>query len=66
MLFFQDASSVHLSDCIQEFTREEVLDGDEKPVSISIFDDPYLLPSTCKIKILIIMILHHVGMWQLW
>ena len=50
MLFFQDASSVHLSDCIQEFTREEVLDGDEKPVSISIFDDPYLLPSTCKIK----------------
>ena len=63
MFFFQDASSVHLSDCIQEFTREEVLDGDEKPVSISIFDDPYLLPSTYKIKILI---LHHVGMWQLW
>ena len=37
---FQDIS---LTDCIREFTREEVLDGDEKPVSTSVFDDPYLI-----------------------
>lgn len=39
----QDTSSLHLTDCIKEFTREEVLDGDEKPVSNFTIDDPYLL-----------------------
>ena len=47
---FQDIS---LTDCIREFTREEVLDGDEKPVSTSVFDDPYLIPA--KITLIVHM-----------
>lgn len=33
-----DDGDINLMDCIQSFTKEEVLDGDERPVSkLSIF-----------------------------
>lgn len=33
-----DDGDINLIDCIQSFTKEEVLDGDERPVSkLSIF-----------------------------
>jgi len=41
-------TQLRLTQCLEHFTREEVLDGDEKPVSIG--SEKSIIPTRCRVQ----------------